>query len=187
METRQQIRKKYKQTRNSMSIASVTQLSIQISEIILQWERYRQAESYYFYYPLGNEVSLLPVIEDAFAKNKPTAFPRVLDGTMHFYQVTSLDELEEGYFHVMEPRTADRQQVNWEHALCFVPGVVFDQSGGRFGYGKGYYDRYFSAKKAQKLVGCAYEWQVVKKLPIDVRDQCMDYLVTEKMWRGFAK
>lgn len=155
------------------------QLSEQICRHILQWERYQQAETLLFYYPLGNEVSLLPVIEDALSHRRQAAFPKVLGNDMAFYEITHLSGLQAGCFHVMEPDAAGRQPVHWEQALCFVPGVVFSRTGGRFGYGKGYYDRFFSRHSGQILVGCAYECQITEQLPTDTWDRNMDYLVSE--------
>lgn len=157
---------------------SAARLSQRISEWILQWDACRKAEAFYFYYPLGNEVSLIPVIEKAFAENMPCAFPKVTGKQMDFFQVSDFKMLEKGTFGVMEPQAAS-EPVHWEHALCFVPGVVFDKKGGRFGYGGGYYDRYLAAHGTLKTAGCAYGCQVVEKLPTDAWDRHVDYLITE--------
>ena len=180
-ETREQIRKKYKLLREQMSKWQVQELSEQIARQIIDWEVYQNMDALYVYYPLGNEVSLLMVMEDAWKKRKRLAFPKIQNGEMYFYEITSIMQLEEGCFHVMEPvLLPDMQPVCWEEALCFVPGVVFDRSGGRFGYGKGYYDRYFQDRKNILLAGCAYEAQVLSKLPVNDYDQKMDFLITEK-------
>lgn len=180
METRKQIREYYKAKRSAMPQELAKRLSAQISETILHWEAYRQAETVFFYYPLGNEVSLLPVIEHALLHGKLAAFPKVIGSSMEFYETTTLDELSEGCFHVMEPQTEGKQPANPAHALCFVPGTAFDLTGGRFGYGRGYYDRYFAGRNGQTLAGCAYECQIAEELPTDEWDKRMDYLVSEK-------
>ena len=159
----------------------VWELSEQLARQILGWEAYINAKFLYVYYPLGNEVSLIPVFEDAWKQGKKLAFPKVCGNEMSFYEVGSLNQLKEGCFHVMEPDvTPDARPVLWDEALCFVPGVVFDQSGGRFGYGKGYYDRYFSSRQGVRLAGCAYEAQVIPQLLVKEHDKKMDVLITEK-------
>lgn len=176
---RNQIRKQYRKKRAAMPPELAEQLSLQISEAVLQWEIYRRAEFIFFYYPLGNEVSLLPVVKKALREGKHAAFPKTEGSSMQFYEVTDLKELSEGSFHVMEPLTEDRQPVKWEPDVCFVPGVVFDRTGGRFGYGKGFYDRYFAKNRCRNLAGCAYECQIADRLSIDTWDIRMDYLVSE--------
>lgn len=188
METKKQIRKKYRGIRDAIPAMAAKELSFCLSQQILQWNPYKEAEKIYFYYPLGREVSLLPVIEDAMMRRKQVAFPKVNGDNMEFYEITSLSQLAEGCFHVMEPNFVNGKQglypklADWKQALCFVPGVAFDKTGVRFGYGKGYYDRYFSNHSGCRLVGCAYECQVAEKLPADAWDIRMDDLVTEKLF-----
>lgn len=176
---RTEIRRQYKKKRNDMSAALVRQLSAEISEIDLGWEVYQRAQYIFFYYPLGNEVSLLTVIKDALRMGKHAAFPKTMGDRMDFYETAGLQELKEGSFHVMEPESERRDPVCREPDLCFVPGTVFDRSGGRFGYGRGYYDRYFAGKDTVKLAGCAYGYQIAEKLPVNVWDVKMDYLLSE--------
>ena len=59
-------------------------LSDRISKEVLSWECYQKAAAVFFYYPLGNEVSLLPVIEDALSKGKRAAFPKTVKDRLQF-------------------------------------------------------------------------------------------------------
>lgn len=183
-QAKRQIRNFYKQKREQISAAQADMLSEKISAHILQWDMYHQAGSVFFYYPLGREVSLLSVVKDAFLQGKRVSFPKVSGTQMDFYEITDLSQLKEGSFHVMEPYKKDCMDVYPKKAdaldgICFVPGMAFDAAGGRFGYGKGYYDRYFSKERRLVLVGCAYACQIAKQLPTDSWDQNMDYLATE--------
>ena len=63
-----------------------------------------------------------------------------------------------------------------------VPGLAFDRSGARLGYGGGYYDLAIKeiTNHGQALViGLAFEKQLVDKLPQDEHDQRVDLIVTE--------
>ncbi len=176
---RKQMRQFYKNRRDGLPDSLVQRLSSQISGHILQWGLYQKAETVCFYYPLGKEVSLLGAVNDALGQGKHTAFPKVDGGTMQFLEVTSLDEMEEGYFHVMEP-VAGKAVDSGGPMLCFVPGIVFDRSGGRMGYGKGYYDRYFAKKGNCILAACAYGCQIADTVPMGAWDVRMDYIISEE-------
>ena len=178
-ENRARIRGQYKKKRDAMPAELVRRLSAEISQNILEWEVYQHARNVFFYYPLGNEVSLLPVMKDAWLTGKHAAFPKTMGDHMDFYEAAGLQELKEGCFHVMEPESKGREPVCLEPDLCFVPGTVFDRSGGRFGYGRGYYDRYFAKKDTVKLAGCAYGCQIAEILPVNVWDVRMDFLLSE--------
>lgn len=181
-EERKMVRSYYKSRRDAMSAALANKLSLEISELVLAWDVYQQAETVFFYYPLGKEVSLLPVIEDALRTGKQAAFPKTDGGHMEFYAITELGQLKQGSFHVMEPQCSDRELAVNNPDICFVPGIVFDRTGGRFGYGRGYYDRYFADHTHQsmgKLAGCAYSCQIAESLPAHAWDVAMDYLISE--------
>lgn len=130
------------------------------------------------YYPLGSEVSLLPLYEWLLTRQIPLAFPRVSGNAMEFYRVVSMGDFEEGAFHVMEP-LLHCQRAAWDRAYTLTPGSVFDRAGNRIGYGKGYYDRYFSAHPMLLRVGIAYERQIEEKIPAERMDVRMHTLVTE--------
>ena len=203
MTAKQQIRKKYKTLRNEMSSEEVRKKSDQICENIISSELFQNAEKILAYAPLGNEVDIRPVIEEGWKQNKRIAFPKVFGDTMKYFEVSDFSELEEGTFHVMEPR--EDHPVDWSDALVLVPGVAFDRKKNRMGYGKGYYDRFFERRSQSDCVheqvakadyecplyrktgcielGVAYELQVAEKLPVEENDLPMEYLVTEKnLW-----
>ena len=183
MGIKKELRTKYQTLRNELPKENRQTLSAEICGHILGSRLYQEAECVYVYYPLGSEVSLLPVIEDAFSCGKTVAFPKVFGDDIKFFAVDNPDMLEEGAFYIMEPVGGSEPKA--EHALVLVPGVVFDMDGNRIGYGKGYYDRYLSEHPNLVTLGCAYELQVVESFPADGRDERMDYLVTELGIRKF--
>lgn len=62
---------------------------------------------------------------------------------MDFYKVTSLSQLIEGKYSIMEPDTEVCGKItDYSNGLCLVPGLSFDLYGYRLGFGKGYYDRF---------------------------------------------
>ena len=117
-----------------MSGMEVSQWSDKICRILEEQPCFMEPENICFYYPLGNEVNLLPLAERALQSGKRVSFPRVSGDDMEFYQVSDLQEFAEGAFYVMEPISRD---VMGGDALVFVPGLLFDGRGGRMGYGKG--------------------------------------------------
>ncbi|NTV93429.1 MAG: 5-formyltetrahydrofolate cyclo-ligase [Chlorobiaceae bacterium] len=65
-----------------------------------------------------------------------------------------------------------------------VPVVAADLRGYRLGYGKGFYDRFFSRLSAAGChplrIGLAFYLQVLPKIPVDPWDQPLDYIVHEQ-------
>jgi 5-formyltetrahydrofolate cyclo-ligase len=55
----------------------------------------------------------------------------------------------------------------------------FDRTGGRIGYGAGYYDRFLSKNPGLRKIGIAFACQEIEKLPVDETDMPMDFIITE--------
>ena len=175
---KQQFRAVRKAARARLSQNQVQKASLEIAAKVQVCSWFRQAEWVYFYYPLGKEVNLLPLAQQALERGMQIAFPRVEGNEMGFYQVSSLADFREGSFHVMEP--TGKHAIQEKSPLVFVPGVGFDLHGTRMGYGKGYYDRYFSRCPHCHKIGIAHSVQLVEQLPKDPFDVPMDAIVTEQ-------
>ncbi len=182
METKQQIRKRHLKERNALTMERTNQNSRFICQNLKRF--FEQDKSIlrhgvFGYYPLGKEASLILLYEWLLNEGVLLAFPKTSNGTMDFYQVSSMDDFTEGAYHIMEPSDHCRA-VESDEACCLVPGSVFDRSGGRFGYGKGYYDRYFSLHNRMRRIGVAYESQVEDEIPTESYDVGMQMLATEQ-------
>jgi 5-formyltetrahydrofolate cyclo-ligase len=62
--------------------------------------------------------------------------------------------------------------------LAIVPGIGFDRSGHRIGFGAGYYDRFLASTSASR-VALAFSLQIVDWIPHGPEDQPVDWIVTE--------
>jgi 5-formyltetrahydrofolate cyclo-ligase len=67
--------------------------------------------------------------------------------------------------------------------VLIVPLLAFDRRGFRLGYGGGFYDRTLEGLRARKAVlaiGFAYGAQEMDEVPIELTDQPLDLIVTER-------
>ncbi len=67
--------------------------------------------------------------------------------------------------------------------VLIVPLLAFNRSGGRLGYGGGFYDRTLEALRARRTaraVGLAFAAQEDSGLPLEPTDQPLDAVVTEE-------
>lgn len=177
-DNKQKIRLDAKDKRDALSETQAAQWSAEICMILEGQPFFKDARTVYFYYPLGNEVNLLPLAQKALDMGKQAAFPRVAGSSMEFYQVASLKDFAEGAFHLMEPIGCDKMHA--ADALVFVPGLAFDAHGSRMGYGKGYYDRYFARYPGCRKIGICYNMQLALYVPCGAYDIPMEAVVTER-------
>ncbi len=181
METKQQIRARHISIRNAMDESEVKLLSSKISRNLKDFfVGIEKLENYgvYGYYPYKKEAALFDLYAWLFNQKIPLAFPRVSKESMDFYQVSSMKEFAEGAFHIMEP-VKNCKKADFSQIVCLVPGSVFDYAGSRLGYGKGYYDRYFTMHKGIYRIGTAYENQLEAAICAEEHDIKMQAVVTE--------
>ena len=56
---------------------------------------------------------------------------------------------------------------------------MFDERGGRYGYGGGYYDRLLAQIPSAVRYGLAFELQIRERLQLQPHDQILDAIFTE--------
>jgi 5-formyltetrahydrofolate cyclo-ligase len=101
------------------------------------------------------------------------------DGVLRASAVDSIEELEPGYRGIPEPRA--REPVPPADAdVIIVPGVAFDPTGARLGYGGGFYDAFLRAARGVFRIGICFELQVVDSIPVEEHDELVDVVVTEE-------
>lgn len=188
MPERKNCRSYYRELRNSLSKETVQEKSRMICHKILDSQEYRLAQVILGYYPLGNEVDCRTVLKQGLAEGKRIALPKTAgNGQMDFYEIHSMNDVEEGMFHVMEPKSdcaillpCEEMSSSSGDVLVLVPGVVFDKGGNRYGYGKGYYDRYFARFPKLKRMALAYTEQITDERLISLdTDVKMHMIITD--------
>ena len=144
-------------------------------------ERLARGQVLAVYRSKGSEVDTTAIDVAARAKGLVVAYPRVVSGeqALAFHAVT-IDELVPSRFGLREPRE-DAPPVEIAHIAAFViPGLAFDKSGARLGWGMGHYDAtlVLAAREALRI-GLAFECQVVEHVPHEPHDQLLHVIITE--------
>ena len=132
------------------------------------------------YYPVNFEVDDLALLRE-FKKNRFIISLPVIDKNfqMNFYEWSFSDPLKVNNYGIPEPETKNIVYPD----ILLIPLVAFDKNLNRLGYGGGYYDRLIkklSKKKNIIKIGLAFSVQEIDKVPINMYDQKLDYIVTNK-------
>jgi 5-formyltetrahydrofolate cyclo-ligase len=132
------------------------------------------------YYPVNFEVDDLELLKK-FEKNRFNISLPVIKKNfqMNFYRWSFSELLKVNKYGIPEPETKNIVYPD----ILLIPLVAFDKNLNRLGYGGGYYDRLIaklSKKKKIIKIGLAFSIQEINKVPIDVYDKKLDYIVTNK-------
>lgn len=139
----------------------------------------KESSSIGIYLSFRNEVAvekLIPLLS-SIGKN---VFAPVVTGTgMKFAQIKSAEDSHAGFNGIREPNSK-RLAKNDAIGLFIVPGLAFDLSCLRVGWGQGHYDKFLPVNNNAVTIGVAYDFQIVDKIDAKPHDVKMDFVVTEK-------
>jgi len=170
------LRKEILEKRNDLSKEEVVSKSDIIISKLKCSPEYKSAKVILFYVSKDNEVNTHGLIKEASA-DKKVLVPKVRGQDIDCCKIKSLTELSKGNYDILEPKVCEL--VDFETIdLVIVPGVAFDRSGNRIGFGKGYYDNLLR-KVSCKKVALAYSFQIVDSIESDEWDIKVDLVISE--------
>ena len=132
------------------------------------------------YYPVNFEADDLGLLKKFEKKKFLISLPVIKKKfQMSFYKWSFSDPLKINKYGIPEPES---KNIVYPDVLL-IPLVAFDKKLNRLGYGGGYYDRLItklSKKKRIIKIGLAFSFQEVDKVPVNIYDQKLDFIVTNK-------
>lgn len=180
--TKNQIRHDCLTQRKALNPKFIAQASQKIADSIQNLPIYQAAQRLAWYFPIGGEVDLSTIWEQALKKNKLCYFPVIqTNRRLQFVSYTKTTVLKSNQYHILEPVT-DSQSIYIPPQLdiIFLPIVAFDPNCTRLGMGQGYYDKTLINFPNALLIGVAYEWQKRDYLPRDSWDINPHMIITEE-------
>ena len=177
-----ELRIKYKNLRAELESSYISDLSIDLTNHVLQipiWD--------FFYFHIflsieeNKEIDTLPLITLLQGKDKNVVIPKVSGAaSMESYLLTDNTVLKKNKWHIPEP--VDGIQIPEEKIdVVFIPLLAFDKQGNRVGYGKGYYDTFLAKCKPETIkIGLSLFDAEDGSIETYVNDVKLDYCVTPK-------
>jgi len=160
-----------------------------VAESLLELPQWKRAGMIMAYYPMQNEVDVLPVIRTALREAKLTALPRIYPDGMKFHVLPPHSEhepiencMEPHPFGFLQPAASLPIIQPSPHivTIMLVPGVSFDAAGNRLGRGKGYYDSYLDQHGHHiYTVGICFSEQIADSVPTSCRDKKIRALISD--------
>lgn len=186
-ESRQEVRERIKIQRKQMSRDDAVEKSEEIAKKLFNLQDFRDALNTAFYAEKheAREVCTEEMIKRSLTMRKTIALPVTYkaERRLRFFKIRNYSELHATpkNFYIPEPIPSEKNIIaETFFDLVIVPGIAFNLSGYRLGWGFGFYDDFLSrvSKKAKKI-GLAYEFQIVD-FRIESHDIPVDKIITEK-------
>lgn len=133
------------------------------------------------FWPMRSEVDVRPLMSALRANGSRLALPAILSKTeIIFRELVPGAPLIDMGFDTYGP---DENAAQVDPTVILVPLVGFDRRGHRIGYGAGYYDRAIELLERKgvspRLIGIAFECQLVEMVPDEPHDVALPAILTE--------
>ena len=188
MISKEKVRKKAIETRDSIDEESRQQKSEEIAKRILEADWFEEADIVLSYHAFRSEVEVDALNQAVLTQGKKLYLPKtyVKEKQIRFFEITDLSKLKRGYQKIWEP-TGEEPEFSFEtvkeeqkKVLMIMPGTAYDARGYRMGYGGGYYDRYFARFPKLSRMAVAFEGQIEEQLAVLPTDVRMHRIYTEE-------
>jgi len=197
MSARSDQRKQLRAKRNALTDSERLKYSVSVCRELARQPLFRTSKRIAAYLPADGEVETAPLIELAWRMGKQVYLPVLVTynaNRLWFARYQPGTQLVRNRFGIAEPAIIHRQRIAPQALdLVLAPLVGFDQHGHRLGMGGGFYDHSFAYLPGRKhwckprLVGLAYDFQQLPRLPAQPWDVPLTAVATDSAWHLFRK
>ncbi|MFH2043534.1 MAG: 5-formyltetrahydrofolate cyclo-ligase [Pseudomonadota bacterium] len=169
---------------NKLSSNNIPKIKKSLEQRLFDFANFVEAKISLLYINTEYEVASKNIINNSIKFNKTVVLPSYNKET-HEIVLMKIDnftkDLKPGENGVLEPDAKRCKIVPIEFIeIAIIPGLAFDEKGGRIGSGDGLYDRLIpKLPSTARKVGLAYESQIMQQVPMESHDKHVDIVITE--------
>jgi len=185
MQAKPNIRRQGREQREAMGPGARAELDGRIVTRCMEeldWGSYRRVM---VFLPIErrHEINTWPLVEWIFQiwPSVNLYVPRVVGDELEAVRITPESKFSPDRWGIPEPEGGAGLATHDALDLVLTPLLGFDGHGQRVGYGRGYYDRFFSAHPTARRVGLGYECLLVENgIPAEPHDRPLHDVITEE-------
>lgn len=179
------IRKEIATAIGKISKNTLAEKTRQIEDRLFDFANFLEAKIALMYLENSSEVQSRDIIKRTFDYNKIVVLPLVDVQSKKFklYKIDDFgNDLIPGESNALQPDPDKCRAVPIDCIdIALIPGVAFDEKGGRIGSGDGYYDRLIPhLPLTTRKVALALDDQIIPMVPLESHDKYVDIIITDK-------
>ena len=168
-----------------LSAGELKEKTRDIENRLFEFANFLESKIVLLYISGANEVHSEALIKRAFDHNKIVVLPKGDNGSKNIllYKIDDYPKgMRTGAHGKLEPNPDKCRKVPIDCIdIAIIPGVAFDEKGGRVGPGDGFYDRLIPHLPiTTRKVALALDNQVLLQVPSESHDKQVDIIITEK-------
>jgi 5-formyltetrahydrofolate cyclo-ligase len=178
---KQTLRRRFLEERMALSLESRLQAGREIGRLCHDFIGEQSARyTLCFYRAVKNEPDILPLARAMLLAGRRVAFPAIAEGKIVYREVNNFEEdFTAAAFGILEPKGHCPSISENEECIVFIPGLAFDRTGTRLGYGKGYFDRWLARRRVTS-VGVTYDAAILPHIPKGGNDHPVRSICSER-------
>jgi len=185
LKTKSEIRNDIAATINALSDSEIKEKTKEIENRLFDFANFLESKIALLYINNGCEVISLGMIKRCFDLYKIVVLPapNTNQFEMKLMKIDNIDkDLKPGAEGILRPDADHCKTVPIESIdIAIIPGIAFDEKGGRIGSGDGYYDRLIPKLPiTTRKVALSFESQIIQQVPVESHDRHVDIIITEK-------
>lgn len=184
-EKKNEIRSRVAQQLAALPETEVSNRTERIENRLFEFANFLEAKIVLLYLNGSLDVASRSIIQKSFELNKIVVLP-VLPQESSKLALLKVDNLDADLISdgsgkpAPDPNRCKRVPID-RIDIALIPGVAFDEKGGRIGMGDGFYDRLIPKLPATtRKVALAFDDQVLPFVPMESHDKHVDIIITEK-------
>ena len=174
----------------SQQLAGFTKVELaekqaQVEQNLFEFANFREAQLSLFYIEKSREIPTENIIRTSLSVKKGIVIPSFTDSkhAISLYRIYDYDkDLIKGPQGIRTPDPESCKKVTLDQIdIAVIPGLAFDEKGGRVGVGSNYYNRLIAKlPETTRKISIAFEEQVVDSVPMESRKYNLDIIITDK-------
>jgi 5-formyltetrahydrofolate cyclo-ligase len=184
-EKKNEIRSNISKILAQFSEAELIEKTKKLESRLFEFANFLEAKIVLLYMNGPNEVDTQNILKKCLEFNKIVVLP-AFDHEKYrikLRKIGNMDvDLKPGPQGVLEPDPSRCKIVPIQSIdIAIIPGIAFDEKGGRIGTGEGYYDRLIPKLSiTTRKVALAFENQIIQQVPMESHDKHVDIIITEE-------
>lgn len=155
-----------------------------IENKLFEFANFIEAQQVFLYTPTSTEISTETIIRRALSIEKSIILPLLTDSknAFHLYKISDYDkDLKVNANDMLEPDPERCKKVSLEEVdIAVIPGLAFDDKGGRIGFGNKYYSKLITKlPETCRKISLAYEEQIMDQIQMESRKFTVDIIITD--------
>ncbi len=155
-----------------------------IENKLFEFANFLESQQVFLYPPGSKEIPTETIIRKALEIEKNVILPVFTDvkNTFLLYKITDYDkDLILNANEMLEPNPERCKKIALDDVdIAIIPGLAFDDKGGRMGFGNNYYSKLITKlPETCRKVSLAYEDQIVDQIQMESRKFTVDIIITD--------